>query len=128
MKKIFFILTVSSLGVLTACGEKTTQESAAAVQQNDETPAEKPVANQEMSIEISGMTCEKGCGSSIRKELKSTGGVTDVSYDFEDGRETNVAKIKFDDSKVTEDDLILAITTLDGHKYTIGEHSVKSIR
>lgn len=131
MKRLFFAMSICGMSALMiACSDNKSAEVKNAPTENSvNTEAEsKAVANQEMKIEIAGMSCVKGCGSSIRKELKSTGGVTDVSYDFEEGRAKNLATIKFDDSKVSEDDIILAITTLDEHKYSIGEHTVKPIK
>lgn len=124
MKKLFFGIAIVVLSISTSC---SSDKATTTVAEKTATPDEKPIANKELSVEITGMVCEKGCGASIRKELLSTGGVTACSFDFEEGRESNVAKIAFDDSKISEDEIVLAITTLDEHKYTIGNPMVSDL-
>ena len=79
------------------------------------------------TIEISGMTCEAGCGGTIRKELKATGGVSRVQYDFVEGREVQTAKVSFDKDKVTLDQMIKIITTINEKQFTVGKTSSEEI-
>ena len=100
---------------------------------NQETAAQEQVDNHKsvvptsvLSAEIAGMSCVKGCGSSIRKELYGNGGISKVEYDFEEGREFNGIKVYYDESQISEDEIILALTTMEEHKYTVeNPHSDK---
>lgn len=73
------------------------------------------------------MTCEAGCGGSIRKELKATGGVSRVQFDFVEGREVQTAKVSFDKDKVTLDQMIKIITTMNEKQFTVGKTSSEAI-
>lgn len=80
-----------------------------------------------MNAEISGMSCVMACGSSIKKELYGLGGVSKVDFeDFNEENEFNKIKVYYDENAVSEDDIILAITTLESHKYGLeNPHSEK---
>lgn len=127
MKNLFLVLTVALFSIATSCSSEAKTENKVATDQETEATA-KPVANQQMKIEVMGMVCEKGCGGSIRKELNETNGVTKTSFDFEDEREVNVATIDFDDSKISEEEIILALTTMNEHQFTVGTHTVKPLK
>jgi len=83
--------------------------------------APKIDVNTILTIEIGGMTCEMGCGSSIRKELKATGGVERVKYDFLEGRKVQTATISFDKNKVSKDQMIGIITHMNDKQFTVGK-------
>jgi copper chaperone CopZ len=85
------------------------------------------VPNRTATIEIKGMTCEAGCGGTIRKELKATGGVSRVQYDFVEGREVQTAKVSFDKDKVTLDEMIKIITTINEKQFSVGKTSSNEI-
>lgn len=127
MKNILLVLIVALLSIATSCTSETKTDNKVVVKTENEETA-KPVANKELTIEVMGMVCEMGCGGSIRKEMKATNGVTECSFDFEDEREVNVATIAFDDSKTSEDEIILALTTMNEHQFTVGKHAVKSLK
>ena len=127
MKNLFLVLTVALFSIATSCSSEAKTENKEVAEQENEATA-KPVANQQMTIEVMGMVCEKGCGGSIRKEMKATNGVTKTSFDFEDEREVNVATIDFDDSIISEEEIILALTTMNEHQFTVGAHSVKALK
>ncbi len=124
MKKLVY-LSVFAL-TFAACTSEATTESEETLQQ-EETATAEPVANKIMTMEVNGMSCMMNCGSSIRKALKETGGVTNVEFDFEDGRETNIAKITFDSRLVNEQQMMEAVTSLYDNQYTIGNTSVSDL-
>ena len=127
MKNLFLVLSVALFSIATSCSSEA-KTDAKVTPDVEKTADAKPVANQQMTIEVMGMVCEKGCGGSIRKEMKATNGVTKTSFDFEDEREVNVATIDFDDSKITEEEIILALTTMNEHQFTVGTHTVKALK
>lgn len=123
MKKIVY-LSVFALS-LVACNSE--EANVANEDQQEEVQKAEPVADKVMTMEVKGMMCKMNCGGSIRKSLKATGGVTKVEFDFEDGRETNVAKISFDSKLVNEQQMMEAVTSLYDHQYSIGNTSVSDL-
>ncbi len=77
------------------------------------------------TIEITGMTCVKGCGGSIRKSLKGTKGVERVTFDFDADRATDIATVYFDDNIVSVDEMKQRLSVLNNNQFTIGEITVK---
>lgn len=124
MKKLVY-LSVLAL-TFTACSTEATSETEETAQQEEAVKAD-PVADKVMTMEVNGMSCMMNCGSSIKKALKGTGGVTSVEIDFEDGRATNVAKINFDSKLVNEQQMMEAVTSLYDGQYTIGNTSVSDL-
>ncbi|HRO74835.1 MAG TPA: heavy metal-associated domain-containing protein [Crocinitomicaceae bacterium] len=120
MKKV---LLFSGLVVfLMSCSNNKTENTAnndvAQEQTLDDHKNVKPTTV--LTAEIAGMSCEKGCGSSIRKELYGIGGVSKVEYtDFDEEKEYNAIKVYYDENTTSEDDIILALTTMENHKYTL---------
>ena len=89
MKRIFLFL---SLGlILIACSSEVQVDSNQ--KQSEAGEVELLVPNRILTAEIEGMVCEIGCGGSIRKELKATGGVSEVTFDYEEERSTNVVAV-----------------------------------
>ena len=86
------------------------------------------ISNAQLNLEISGMSCEKGCGGTIRKALKQTGGVEQVSYDFEEGRTTQIAKISLDSNKVKLEDIKRIVSSLNENQFTTGKHEWASLK
>ena len=84
-------------------------------------------ANRLLTMEIDGMVCQMGCGGSIRKELKATGAVSGVEFDFEDDRETNIAKISFDKNSITVDELIKVVSEINDGQFKIGKTSSEEV-
>lgn len=77
------------------------------------------IANRALNLEIEGMTCEMGCGGSIRKELKGTGGVARVEFiDFNDKNKVQKAKISFDTAKITADEIVKIVNTINDKQFT----------
>lgn len=124
MKKIIYVSVIALSVAACSTNEATSNESDAT---QEEVVKADPVADKMMTMEVNGMMCKMNCGGSIRKALKGTGGVTRVEFDFEDGRETNVAKVSFDSKLVDEKQMMEAVTSLYDGQYTIGNTSVSDI-
>ena len=80
-------------------------------------------ANQLLELEVEGMTCEMGCGGTIRKTLQKTGNVGRVRFDFEDGRKLQEARIFIDTTKISSDDVKKLIESLNKGQFKV--HSIK---
>jgi copper chaperone CopZ len=84
-------------------------------------------ANSMLTMDIQGMTCEMGCGGSIRKELKGTGSVARVRYDFVEGEETQKAYISFDSNKITAEKMIDIVEKMNDQQFSVGKYSVEKL-
>lgn len=78
----------------------------------------KVSGTKKMTAEIEGMTCEMGCGGSIRKALKETGGVERVKYDFVEGRKKQVAVVTYDAAKTDVLKMLQLIQTINEKQFT----------
>lgn len=126
MKKISILFVFSLLLLACNSNENKVEET---VNSTTEVADHKSVVPTDyIAAEITGMSCVKGCGSSIRKELYSLGGVSKVEYDFEEERESNGIKIYFDEAQISQDEIILALTTMDEHKYTVSNQETTKIQ
>ncbi len=83
----------------------------------------KVAANQVLELEVEGMTCEMGCGGTIRKKLQKTGHVGRVRFDFEEGRKIQSARIFIDTTKISSDDVKRLIEALNKGQFKV--HSIK---
>tara|TARA_B100000963_G_C22487040_1_gene607419 strand:- start:282 stop:725 length:444 start_codon:yes stop_codon:yes gene_type:complete len=78
-----------------------------------------------VQLSIEGMMCEVACAGKINKELRSMDGVSDVEVAYEDGRETDFAKVKYDPSKVQVEDIIQTLQTIaDGGLYHVSKAEI----
>ncbi|MCE3294989.1 MAG: hypothetical protein K0R65_703 [Crocinitomicaceae bacterium] len=90
--------------------------------QTDEVKADKM-----LSAKIEGMMCEKGCGSSIRKELMNTHAVQSCEFDFDSDRKENTVKIAFDKSKISVDQLITILNKINDKQFKVKETNTSNI-
>lgn len=115
MKKLAYILVATVL--FSACSSEKSVE-------NIENKVVETVAvvnpNQILTMEIDGMVCQMGCGGSIRKGLKGTNGVASVEFDFEEERKTNIAKITYDKSIVSSEELVKVVSKLNDGQFLVG--------
>jgi copper chaperone CopZ len=123
MKKIVFVLTTGIL--LSACSSEKQEQRVEKT--NIETAKLEVNPNQLLTMEIDGMVCQMGCGGSIRKGLKETNGVASVEFEFEEERKTNVAKIAYDKSIVSSEDLIKIVSNLNEGQFLVGTISFEDM-
>jgi len=117
MKKFGFLIWSFTL-LLVAC---QTSSSADNKEITDEDIARTVEATHIAEIEVSGMTCEMGCGGDIRKALRNTGGVAKVDFDFESERDVNIARVYFDNLTIQQEELRKVLATLNKGQFTVGE-------
>jgi len=116
MRKIFGGVVLLTLFV--ACSQPEKQVEVAKQVENKEAPVKVNV-NKTISLNIEGMVCEMGCGSSIRKALKDTKAVDRCSFDFKDERKVNVATISFDSTAITKDKIVSIISSLNDKQFKV---------
>ena len=83
--------------------------------------------NKTMTADVVGMTCEMGCGGSIRTKLKGTGAVSRVQFDFVEGRKTQGMTVFFDGSKITQKQLMDILLTMNEQQFTLANTTVQTL-
>jgi copper chaperone CopZ len=69
-----------------------------------------PVNKQNVSLAISGMTCEIGCAKTIQSKLSKKEGVLDAKVIFTD----SIANIEFDANTTSKEDLVSFVSGIAG--------------
>jgi copper chaperone CopZ len=120
---VLLITIVVSLYSLSGCSnvdKKVTSKT-------DEKTSNAILANKLLTIQVAGMVCEKGCGSTIRKGLYETGGVSSCTFDYKEKRAKNTALIEFDKDKISADEIIQVIQNLNDHQFQVSESSTQTL-
>lgn len=82
-----------------------------------------PVQKQNVSLAISGMTCEIGCAKTIQSKLSKKEGVLDAKVIFTD----SIANIEFDANTTSKEDLVAFVNGIaGGDLYKATETSTKA--
>lgn len=82
----------------------------------------KEVKKENVSLAISGMTCEIGCAKTIQSKLSKKDGVIDAKVVFTD----SIANIEFDANKTSKKELIAFVSGIAGGElYKASESSKK---
>lgn len=106
------ILILASGLILSSCSENEVLQSKPITNEQINETGSPVVANYKLELEIDGMVCKMGCGGSIRKELKETGSVEKIEFDFSEERETNFATVYFNSNEITESELVKYISEI----------------
>ncbi len=127
MLKRFNVLFICSFVIL-GCSQNGSEKI-----QNVESEKEEVVerinvvSTKTLDIEISGMSCEMGCGAAIKKDLFATGAVENVNFDFKMGRDINHVEISFDDNKISDSEIKKIISQTNKNQFTLGKANVTEI-
>jgi copper chaperone CopZ len=111
------LLFFSLLGLFVACNS-TPETIVLRREKGVKALKKKVIGTKNMTTEIEGMTCEMGCGGSIRKALKETGGVERVQYDFVEGRKKQVAVVTYDAAKIDVQKMLQLIQSINEKQFT----------
>jgi len=121
MNARLFLLTAAAVTLLFACGTNA-PEPVAAIPGVERTVKEvaitsgEPVTMADLSIE--GMSCEMMCGGSIKKALAKLG-VTGTEIKMNEAEGPDHAIVTYDDSKITDTQMIEAIQKLHEGQYKV---------
>ena len=96
IQKILFSVAIACF-LLTGCKNETKKETLAVNKQN-------------VSLAISGMTCEIGCAKTIQSKLSKKEGVLNAKVVFKD----SIANIEFDANTTSKKDLIAFVDGIAG--------------
>lgn len=128
MKKILYIGILVSL--IAACESSAEPSKSADTSAKSEKLNKKELAvtpNRKLTLEVEGMVCEMGCGGTIRKELKGTGGVARCSFDFKGENVPSTATIEFDKDKISADRIAKIIEKLNDGQFTVDKMDTETI-
>ena len=126
MKSLF--ISLLSISILASCASKEEKVFLRKETHSGSKTTNTVKPNSILTMKIDGMTCMMGCGASIRKELYATKAVKNVDFEFEEGRETNTVKIAFDDSKISQKEMVEIISKMNEKQFTVGETKVEPLK
>lgn len=127
LMKLAFILPVSLLLLTASCGGSGEKKILSVEKKEVLKTPEKVAVNRELSVDIAGMSCEQGCGGTIRMALKETGAVERCSFDFKEGRNVNTAYITFDKDKISPDKILSIISKLNDKQFKTSNPATKTL-
>lgn len=107
-KKILFSVAIA-LFILTGCKSEAKKETL-------------PVNKQNVSLAISGMTCEIGCAKTIQSKLSKKEGVLNAKVIFKD----SIANVEFDANTTSKKDLIAFVDGIAGGELYKASENAKS--
>lgn len=116
MKKSFFILSAGFVFLFSCTdtpGPAAGKEDV--IINKKETVANDGAAKAIASIGIEGMTCQAGCARNIQSKLSKLAGVVACDVSFDDKKAT----VEFDDSKISEKEMIAEIQKIHGGQYSV---------
>ena len=96
-------------------------------QVNVENKQIKVIPTSIITAEITGMTCEQGCGGTIRKNLKASGGVSKVEYDFVIDADKQICRIYYDAKKISEEKISQIVKTVNDEQFDIKVLSIQDV-
>lgn len=70
-------------------------------------------------LKIDGMSCEMMCGSAIKQALAGLPGVEKTTIQFHEGEDADHAIVTYDESKITDEQMIEAVQQLHGGSYKV---------
>ena len=109
-KKILFFVAFAFF-ILIGCKNESQKETLAVNKQN-------------VSLAISGMTCEIGCAKTIQSKLSKKEGVLNANVIFKD----STATVEFDTNKTSKKDLIAFVDGIAGGELYKASENLKSCK
>jgi copper chaperone CopZ len=123
----YWSILFSFMLLLLSCSTEPNVVHLKTVKGKNHSSQRKVSPNKLLTVGIEGMSCEMACGGSIRTNLRSTGAVARVQYDFEEGRDVQTAFISFNDEKISEEEILSIIETINEKQFKTHNHSTQEI-
>ena len=101
--------------LLIGCGQSNSSEY------KDEVLA---VADTKVEMTIDGMSCQVGCAAYIDEELEKVSGVVSANVSFEN----KLASVSYDNSLISEHDIISAINSFKDSAYSVASVEVEILK
>jgi len=114
MFKLFFTPLVLT-SIIVGCGQTKQSEYKEEIVE---------VADTKADLIVEGMSCQVGCAAYIDEELEKIDGVVSADVDFE----SKSASISFDNSLISEYDIVNTINCLKDSAYTVASVDVEILK
>ncbi len=129
-KSVLIYLLLSGILLFNSCSEKKTEEKKEEKKESSviikkATYDDRP--NMLADISISGMVDELTCVEPLKELLLAMVGVTEIEIDFNSENEINHAKVKFDNSKIDDKEMVNAIEKLKDGTYKVESVELKKL-
>ena len=82
------------------------------------------VADTKVEMNIDGMSCQVGCAAHIHEELEKVSGVVSAYVSFEN----KLASINYDNSLISEHDIVSLINSLKDSAYSVASVDVEILK
>ena len=82
------------------------------------------VADTKAEMKIDGMSCQVGCAAHIHQELEKVSGVVSADVSFEN----KLASINYDNSLISENDIVSLINSLKDSAYSVVSVDVEILK
>ena len=123
--KIINLIALSGLTLIISCGETAEKKVVKEITINKTEVtvdvADSLKAGTFASLHIEGMSCEVGCARMIKKTVSDLNGVLNCDVAFEDKKAT----ISFDDTAISEKEIIATIEDLHSNQYQVTEVEIE---
>lgn len=126
---ITFVLLPGIL-IFNSCSEKKSEEKKEEKKETSiilKKKSEKINPNMLADISISGMVDELNCTEPLKNLLLAMVGVTEIEIDFNSENEINHAKVKYDNSKINDREMVDAIEKLNEGAYKVEGVELKKL-
>ena len=114
MFKLFFTPLVL-ISIIVGCGQTEQSEYKEEIVE---------VADTKADLIVEGMSCQVGCAAYIDEELEKIDGVVSADVDFE----SKSASISYDNSLISEYDIVNTINTLKDSSYSVTSVDVEILK
>lgn len=122
MKKLIYLLPLIIFSCTTEVSDENTEIKESLPVIEEVVILKKDIkADSKIVMEISGMTCEMGCVSTIRNHVTQMKGSTNFDMDFDTERETDFATVEFDSRLLTKEEIKEEVESIAQGIYTVVE-------
>ena len=112
------------IGLLFSCQETKSPEKLEKTKKEQVKPVH---ANSQIDFSVEGMVCQMGCGGSMRKELKKTGGVDRVEVNFVEGEKEQFVKVTYDSLLISSKQISSILNRINDQQFTAKPIAKKAI-
>jgi hypothetical protein len=125
MSKVSFFSMFVFAALIAVSFSCSTETTSVRVEKNVKTSSENGEqlpnvqADRLLVVELEGMVCEMGCGGSIRKELYASNAVENVSFDFDEDKTIDVARVAFNRDLITADEIVAIIAATNEGQFNV---------
>jgi len=110
------VLAVTFGLFLLSCDQGSSDEKSVILEEDRQ---DMPCDSAEATLAVKGMMCEIGCVNTVRKKLFDLTHVDTVVIDFQDGREINWARVKYDPRSLSAKSIVQQVEAIGDGMYPV---------